>query len=96
MIGFDDESDGPETQDYVFLISNMEIKKYLKNGKDSIVLPINGADEELGYLMQWWTRTPGENYCSASFVSENGYIDDSGLQFDDGSLLIRPAMWISL
>ena len=93
--GVHNVSDGPETEDRIFLLSNEEVKRYLKPGADSKAKPLDKANEK-GNWRQWWTRTPGENNCSASLVDDKGRIDDSGLYYDDSSMMLRPAMWVTM
>lgn len=83
-----------ETEDYVFLLSNDEVRKYLSQGADSKVMPTE-IEQTKNVFHEWWTRSPGIENCSASLVNEKGVVDNSGLYYDKGSYLLRPAVWIT-
>ena len=79
---------------YVFLLSNDEVRKYLSEGADSKVMPTE-IEQTKNVFHEWWTRSPGIENCSASLVNEKGTVDNSGLYYDKGSYLLRPAVWIT-
>ena len=79
---------------YVFLLSNDEVRKYLSQGADSKVMPTE-IEQTKNVFHEWWTRSPGIENCSASLVNEKGAVDNSGLYYDKGSYLLRPAVWIT-
>lgn len=83
-----------ESIDKVFLLSNAEVKQYLAAGADAKVTP-TALEKAQNVHHQWWTRSPGKMCCSASIVNEKGILDNEGLYYDDGTFLLRPAIWIS-
>lgn len=97
-------SPGDDTTDKLFLLSIMEVEKYLstesarecwvteycfKHGVPSYGSPDNGAS-------YWWLRSPGRGSHTAAGVMGGGYIDYEGSEVFLSNVVVRPAMWISL
>ena len=73
---------GRDTNDYIFLLSNNEIKKYKK------LLP--------NYSNNCWLRTPGHSQDSIMFLSTNGSIMDYGYEATSEEMSVMPAMWFDI
>ena len=90
---------GDDTEDRVFLLSLEEVGQYLPQPGDRLCLPsaqalTEGAATGAGGGCRWWTRSPGGDYALASCVQPDGTIDPYA-DASDGSVCIRPAMWIA-
>ena len=53
-----------------------------------------GAATGAGGGCRWWTRSPGGDYALASCVQPDGTIDPYA-DASDGTVCVRPAMWIA-
>jgi len=75
------------TYDYVFILNQNEVKKYL-NEFSRLSLNINGSPSV------WWTRTPSSMNKYRIYVNIDQKMQDSmSVRFING---VRPAMWIKL
>ncbi len=75
-------SGGLDTNDYIFILSSDEIRKYKK------LLP--------NYNNNCWLRTPGHSQDSIMFLSINGSIMDYGYDATSEEMSVIPAMWFDL
>jgi len=73
---------GTDTQDYVFLLSIDEAKKYQE------LFP--------KFKSNSWLRSPGSNQYSAAFLSVEGTIMDYGYAVNSEELKLRPALWFNI
>ncbi len=93
---------GKDTKDLVFLLSEDELKKYLRSAEERMCLTSesaleNGAkpDAETGSV-DWWLRTPGEMQGSQVYVGRDGRAQlrgESAMNHGNG---VRPAVWIRI
>jgi len=99
---------GPDTNDYIFLLSLEEVVRYfgdsgqLKNRPSDTTYSINDvfnsnriAYEANGVATWWWLRSSGSSGYSATFVDDNGVICNLGLGTSYG-VGVRPALWLKL
>ena len=94
-------SPGNETQDKVFLLSIDEAEKYFGSDKDRVCSLTAYAAERFSDMNEgspffWWLRTPGSGPTLAAYVSEGGSVDTAGFSQFDGTLGVRPALWLRI
>ena len=92
---------GPDTQDYVFFLSNEEMDAYLPNTEDRIATFSTYADnlpvEYGGRDAYYWLRTPGIYRINAMYVlAECGVVTFYGSDVGHNMVGYRPAMWITI
>ena len=94
--------DGVDTEDYIFILSYKEAKKYFKSD-DSRICPLtseartNGGYEDYKDSCKWWLRTNAAYKNSYVFVSEKGEINpDKGASCYATDVCIRPVMWVNI
>lgn len=92
---------GSDTEDKVFLLSNEEAADYfesddLRKTSPTAFAESRGGQKHLNGMIYWWTRTPGCEGRSVSFVHSAGYVNDRGRGVTDYSIGVRPAMWVNL
>ena len=75
-------SDGPSTEDHIFLLSLEEVEAYFGDGSEA--------------AEPWWTRTPGIDQRLRAVVGETGTVNTYGWRCNNPLGGVRPAMWISL
>lgn len=83
-------SGGGDTQDFIFLLSEDETKKYLSSAEERKTKTVPSGDNG------WWLRSPGELGDTISYVTKDGEIDMSGTVAWESSVAVRPAMWVDL
>ena len=85
-------SGGNDTKERVFLLSYEEAKngKYFNNSSERKTTLYDGG------WCWWWLRSPGFNSGCAARVGDDGYVYDTGREVRDGSVAVRPALWINL
>ena len=81
---------GNDTEDYVFLLSSDEAKKYFSSDSDRMVTSYTGEKRT------WWLRSPGKYGIDAAFVGTKGSVDEDGGIVNYHYTAIRPALWLSL
>ena len=93
---------GPDTADFIFLLSIDEVNKYFHSMSDrvceaSAFAKAKGvfADKETG-KSRWWLRSPGYSSTDAVFVEYNGDALTHGNVFFDTIFGVRPAFWLSV
>ena len=102
-----DTSPGNNTTDKVFLLSIPEVNKYFDSDEARMCAPTDygraqGAYRIDDYLVDgkaaccWSLRSPGSRSDYATYVRYEGAVQGSGMGVFNGSLGVRPAMWISL
>ena len=92
---------GNNTTDKVFLLSIAECKQYLSDKgaifcKGTAYCLAEGAKHGYGRWCGWWLRSPGENSLCAAYVANGGGIWEDGDHVDNGTIAVRPALWIDL
>ena len=98
---------GADTDDFVFLLSTEEFRKYVFPEAAAAPLfqldqpEISGPERGSRYeLFQpdtcWWLRSPGADQSSNAIVNERGELDEAGLDNSADEVGIRPALWIDL
>ena len=99
-------SAGNNTQDQVFLLSITEVEKYFSTDNDRMCVPTayaiaQGAWTSDSYSVGgaatcwWWLRSPGDSG-GAAVVGDGGSVYYNGCYVNDGSVCVRPALWINL
>lgn len=93
---------GNNTKDRVFLLSIAEARKYFGSKyscKGTASCLAQGAQQHYGWC-SWWLRSPGETSFHAAHVDHGGfgghYISEHGDYVNDGTIAVRPALWIDL
>lgn len=92
---------GNNTTDKVFLLSIAECKQYLSDKgaifcKGTAYCLAEGAKHDYGRWCGWWLRSPGKNSLRAAYVANGGGIWEDGDHVDNGTIAVRPALWIDL
>lgn len=96
----EDEPQGNDTVDQVFLLSVEEAERYFASDEDradKYFIPDKGMAPVWGSA--WWLRTLSYYHHCASYVDKNGAIHSGqkdGYIETKSKLGVRPAMWISL
>jgi hypothetical protein len=94
---------GPNTNDYIFILSLPEARRYFTCDESRIAL-FNGTPQ------MWWLRTWGDNQhgnrTGATFININGVLGERGFrlitsggwrtEMDTRNGGVRPAMWITI
>jgi len=99
---------GNDTQDYVFLLSEIEARVYLRSDESKYMIGsaeptefaksqgISISNEGMGDISPWWLRSPGTYGNSAIFVEKNGEINPNGaIVTNEYYCGVRPAVWIN-
>ena len=96
----DRANSGNNTKDRVFLLSIAEAQKYF--GSDSarqcqgtVYCFAQGAYKVGDGYCLWRLRSPGSSGCAA-YVYNGGSINEWGHYVDNGTIAVRPALWINL
>ena len=92
---------GPDTQDYVFFLSQQELYTYMPTQADRKASFSTYADnlpvEYGGRDTYYWLRTPGIYRVNAMFVyGKHGAADFYGSDVGHNMVGYRPAMWITI
>lgn len=91
---------GNDTKDRVFLLSIAEAQKYFGSAsarqcQGTAYCFAQGAYKVGDGYCLWWLRSPGSSGCTA-YVYNDGSINDWGHDVDNGTIAVRPALWIDL
>ena len=91
---------GNDTEDYVFILSASEYRKYLAPGSgNEKYLDLLRSEEDYYYnSIKWWLRTPGSSPAKALYTDNSGTTDSlnmEGRDIDD-EIFAYPVVWISL
>ena len=107
-----DTDPGYDTRDRVFLLSIQEVVEYFRDEKERECMATAHAlegirkyykernwtdfEEDYGsdHRCQWWLRSPGNNPRLAPLVNWDGSVWP--VNVDNGTWVVRPALWISL
>ena len=94
---------GKDTEDYVFLLSIAEVRKYYPDYPDRICEPTAYARAQGAFSHTdpdrggwWWMRTPGASKDFATSVNSNGILDIEGSTVTGTKGSVRPAIWVRL
>lgn len=93
---------GMDTWDRVFLLSRGEAATYFTGSPDRLAEPTeyaraNGvATADENGCCWWWLRTPGAYAYDAGTVYAIGSIDHTGANVKNGTIAVRPAIWVEL
>ena len=94
---------GSSTEDNVFLLSVLEMRKYFSTAEESLCNATEytkarnpQAISQLTGGIRWWLRTPGPGNDIAAFVSNNGIVDERGDNVSSTGECVRPAIWVSV
>lgn len=96
-----DTNGGNITADKVFLLSDKEFNKYLKNTENAIGYTTQYARDNgvqsgpISGTSVCWLRSPGESLVYVSTVSYVGELNSMGVYSYSYSCGVRPVMWIS-
>ncbi len=93
---------GPDTNDYLFVLSRTEVEWYFPQDSANSQCPVTayamskGAGT-LGPSVYWWTRTPGSTQSTMLVAdSQNSRVSTQGDRVACVDNTVRPAMWIDL
>lgn len=94
---------GNDTTDKVFLLSIDEAEKYFANDEARKAKATDYAKVHEIYvsivddgISRWLLRLPGRNSKSATFVYNDGSINDNGSSVNSSDYGVRPAMWVNI
>ena len=91
---------GKATQDHLFLLSITEVNKYFSSDGarqcKATAYAINSGAYDLSGNTFWWLRSPGAYNVKAAFVDNFGDVSTPGYGVDNGTVAVRPAMWIDI
>ena len=95
---------GNNTKDRVFLLSIAEARKYFGSNyscKGTASCLAQGAQQKHCGWCSWWLRSPGETSLRAAHVDHGGlvsssHISEHGDYVNNGTIAVRPALWIDL
>jgi len=91
---------GAYTEDYVFILSYVEMNKLFSSNEARVCYPTEYAIAQGVYQNAqtgacfYWTRTPGHSNTMASTVTASGRPDTGGGSVDDVRGGVRPCIWI--
>lgn len=88
------------TTDRVFLLNYTEAGKYFESDADRLCMPTEyalskGVMTDSADCCAWWLRTLGYDSTYATAVNTKGQPASFGYSVEDGSIAVRPAMWIT-
>ncbi len=88
---------GKDTEDRVFLLSDLEAGKYLQTREDRLCIctpyaAARGASTFPGDACWWWLRSAGNDRDEALYYHPNDRMYSRSVIFPDGC--IRPAVWV--
>ena len=91
---------GNSTSDKVFLLSIMEVNKYLSSDsvrqcKPTAYAERHGCDSFNGNCW-WWLRSPGIDWGYTACVGSGGSVETHGRGCNMSGGAVRPAIWIDL
>ncbi len=91
---------GEDTEDYIFLLSIDEAKKYFTTEEARKATATEKADKDgvkvRGGYCNWTLRSPGYTALCSAGVGADGYVYTDGSYISVDSNGIRPAMWVTL
>lgn len=97
---------GNSTKDRVFLLSIVEVKKYLPTDADRRADATESAqqrgawtlvsDPSVPYRCCWWMRSPGHHNDIGTYINYSGGLAGNLCDVDNNTKGVRPALWIDL
>lgn len=87
-------SGGNNTLDRVFLLSENQIKRYLKKNENRIAEATAYAKNKGLSSASYWLRTPGIDQGRAELIEENGEIFAYGDLVTNVEIGLRPCIWL--
>ena len=90
-------SEGNTTTDKIFLLSEAELKKYIKIQSERVA--IYTAYASVGgyeHICDWWLRTPGIVNATTKACTVSGYCENNNNFPSTRKLGVRPALWIDI
>ena len=92
---------GRNTQDKIFLLSLVEVYKYLPTANDRLCRATDYAKHRGGYSNAdgcgwWWLRSPGRFTYNGTMVHSSGNIYSDGDPVNSQKGLLRPCMWVKM
>lgn len=89
---------GNDTQDYIFLLSIVEIEQYLKTDKERECTATEYTRAQGAFVVDgkcwWWTRSAGDLSNDTAIVFTDGKIGYKGDDVNYTLDAVRPALWI--
>ena len=94
-------SEGNDTEDKVFLLSEKEAETLFSDEEERIAKATEYAEKSGVYVNEeksvlWWLRSPGEGSNYAVAVTDDGWFDERGDDVDDSRDGVRPALHLNL
>ena len=94
-------SEGNDTEDKVFLLSEKEAETLFSDEEERIAKATEYAEKSGVYVNKekaawWWLRSPGYDGSSAAGVYSSGWVCGSGGDICNGSDGVRPALHLNL
>ena len=93
---------GNDTVDKVFLFSRSEVTSYYgseasRECQGTAFCYAQGANKSVNGNCWWWLRSSGStNDGRAAYIGDDGSLNEYGMNVDNLSRAVRPALWISL
>ena len=89
------------TKDRVFLLNAIEAEKYFssystRQCQGTAYCFAQGADNARNGNCNWWLRSPGRSFRTARYVDNSGISHGYSCSVDDGTIAVRPALWMDL
>ena len=96
-----DTDPGSSPKDKIFLLSIVEAEIYFDSFLDRRCMPTPYAKQKVGNTLLtsycwWWLRSPGSGGSRAAIVDNTGAIRLDGRLVNDGRIVVRPALRLSL
>ena len=90
---------GPTTSDYIFALSESEVRKYFVSDHAMVAYTTEAARKK-GFASSdgadyWWLRSPGKSGEYAAAVYDRGGIVTMGNIVSLDSVAVRPALWVN-
>lgn len=86
---------GNATTDKIFLLSEVELKKYIEIQSERVAIYTAYASERGSeQICDWWLRTPGTANKTTNACTVSGYCENNKSFRSTQKLGVRPAMWI--
>ena len=94
-------SEGNDTEDKVFLLSEKEAETLFSDEEERIAKATEYAEKSGVYVNKekaawWWLRSPGDRSYNAAVVNKYGWVYRDGRSVDDSIDGVRPALHLNL
>jgi hypothetical protein len=88
---------GNDTRDQVFLLSLKEAERFFSKEAERFFSKDNSRRAKYkGKEAWWWLRSPGYNSYFAAIVLAGGSVNGHGLNVNNQTAAVRPALWLNL